>query len=219
MIFTYCISYFLKGPQESKRTRTGVINAAHVPTRKTLIMLMKQPAYSTCRVAHLNNSAAPSHHINPIWRIPHDHILLDRSPIIGPLISRWELDKFKNGWNKSFRTSKILTLLYQQFSNLLIFQRYMSGPRLGAPSNNRWSEGILRVIENQKNKRTSSNKEGHTKYTEPNWACNLSAWGQSDKLSKEDNPCLTRSFTNLFNLYKWHSVEKKKEKEEEEATC
>ncbi len=25
-----------------------------------------------------------------------DHVLLDRSPSIGPLISRWELDKFKN---------------------------------------------------------------------------------------------------------------------------
>jgi hypothetical protein len=44
------------------------------------------------------------------------------SPNIGPLISCWELDKFKNCWNKSFRTSKILTLLYQQFSNLLISQ-------------------------------------------------------------------------------------------------
>jgi hypothetical protein len=68
---------------------------------------------------------------------PPDHLLLDMSPNIGPLISRWELDKFKNCWNKSFKTSNILTLLYQQFSNLLISQRYMSGPRLGALSNNR----------------------------------------------------------------------------------
>ncbi len=44
---------------------------------------------------------------------------------------------FKNGRNKIFRTSKILTLLYQQFSNLLISQQDMSGPRLGALSNNR----------------------------------------------------------------------------------
>jgi hypothetical protein len=36
------------------------------------------------------------------------------------------------------RTSKILTLLYEQFSNLLIFERDMSGPRLGPLSNNRW---------------------------------------------------------------------------------
>jgi hypothetical protein len=28
--------------------------------------------------------------------VPPDHLLLDRSPNIGPLISRWELDKFKN---------------------------------------------------------------------------------------------------------------------------
>ncbi len=58
---------------------------------------------------------------------------------IGPLISRWELDKFKNCWNKSFRTFKILTLLYQQLSNFLISQRDMSSPRLGALSKNLWS--------------------------------------------------------------------------------
>ncbi len=56
-------------------------------------------------------------------------LILDQS------LSRWELDKFKNCWNKSFRASRILTLLYQQFSNLLISQRDMSGPRLGALSN------------------------------------------------------------------------------------
>jgi hypothetical protein len=59
-----------------------------------------------------------------------------------PLISRWELDKFKNCWNKSFRISRILTLLYQQFSNLSFSPRDMSGPRLGALSNNKWSGGI-----------------------------------------------------------------------------
>jgi hypothetical protein len=68
----------------------------------------------------------------------HDHLLLDCAPNIGPLISRWELDTLKNCWNKSFRTSKFLTLLYHQFSDLLISQRDMSGPRLGALSNNRW---------------------------------------------------------------------------------
>jgi hypothetical protein len=73
----------------------------------------------------------------------HDHLLLDSAPNIGPLISRWELDKFRNCWNKSFRTSKILTLLYQQSSNLLISQQDMNGPRLGALSNNRWSGGTI----------------------------------------------------------------------------
>jgi hypothetical protein len=72
-----------------------------------------------------------------------DHLLLDNAPNIGPLISRWELDKFKNCCNKSFRASKILTLSYQQFSYLLVFQRDMSGPRLGALSNDRWSRGVL----------------------------------------------------------------------------
>ncbi len=86
--------------------------------------------------------------IHSVRRYPPDHLSLDRSPNIGPLISRWELDKFKNSGNKSFRTSKILTLLYQQFSNLLILlvpQRDMSGPRLGALSNNTKSS-ILVVL-------------------------------------------------------------------------
>ncbi len=55
--------------------------------------------------------------------LPPDPLLLDRSPNIGPLISRWELDKFKTCRNKSFRTSKTLKLLYQQFPNLLISQQ------------------------------------------------------------------------------------------------
>ncbi len=37
----------------------------------------------------------------------------------------------------------ILTLLYQQFSNLLTSQRDMSGPRLGALFNNRWLRGSI----------------------------------------------------------------------------
>jgi hypothetical protein len=76
---------------------------------------------------------------------PPDHILLDRAPNLGPLISRLELDKFKNFWNKSFRIYKILTLLYKQFSNLFISQWDMSGARLGALSNNRWSGDVIRI--------------------------------------------------------------------------
>ncbi len=74
--------------------------------------------------------------------VPHDYLLLDSASNIGRLISPWELDKFKNCWNKSFKISRILALLYQQLSNLLISQRHMSGPRLGALSKNRWS-GVL----------------------------------------------------------------------------
>jgi hypothetical protein len=73
------------------------------------------------------------------WRVIPDHLLLDNAPNIGPLVSRWELDKLRNCWNRSFRTSKILTLSYLQFSNLIISQRDMSGLKLGALSNNRWS--------------------------------------------------------------------------------
>ncbi len=69
-----------------------------------------------------------------------DHLLLDMSPNIGPFISRWELDKFKIFW-QNFRSFGILTLMYQQFSNLLISQRDMSRPRSGALYNNRGLEG------------------------------------------------------------------------------
>ncbi len=70
-------------------------------------------------------------------RVPPDHLLLDSAPNIGPL-TRWELDKFKNCWYKSVR---ILKLLFQQFLNLSSSQRDMSGPILGALSNNRWTWG------------------------------------------------------------------------------
>ncbi len=94
---------------------------------------------------HLLNANNESH-VSCIARNAPDHLLLDRSPNIVAPMPRWELDKFKNCWNKSSRTAKILTLFYQQFSNLLIFQRDMSGPRLGAQSNNRWSGGSPEAI-------------------------------------------------------------------------
>ncbi len=94
-------------------------------------------SYSVIYIEHLLQKCD----LGLLWcssEIPSNLLLLDRSPNFGPLISRWEPDKFiKNFWNKSFRSSKILALLYQQFSNLLISQRDMSGPRLGALSNNR----------------------------------------------------------------------------------
>ncbi len=46
-------------------------------------------------------------------------------------------------YKKSVRILKVLKLLFQQFSNLLISERDMSGPRLGALFNNRWS-GVLK---------------------------------------------------------------------------
>jgi hypothetical protein len=72
--------------------------------------------------------------------IPPDYVSLDSAPNLGPLISCWELDTFKNFWNKSFITSKILTHLYQQCSNLFS-QRDKRGPRLGVLSNKRLSRG------------------------------------------------------------------------------
>jgi hypothetical protein len=34
--------------------------------------------------------------VSSFQKIPHDHLLLDSDPNFGPLISGWELDKFKN---------------------------------------------------------------------------------------------------------------------------
>ncbi len=72
-----------------------------------------------------------------IYHVPHDHLLLDSVPNLGPLISRWELEKFKNCWNKSFRTSKILTLVSAIFelvkfpNEIWVVQDYGHCPIIG----------------------------------------------------------------------------------------
>ncbi len=74
-------------------------------------------------------------------RVPADHLLLDSALNLGPLISRWEINKFENCSYKSVRILEVLKFLFQQFMNLSSSQRDMSGPILGALSNNRWSGG------------------------------------------------------------------------------
>jgi hypothetical protein len=76
---------------------------------------------------------------------PPDHRLLDSSPNVGPLISRWEINKFENCWHKSVRILEVLKLLFQQFLNLSSSERDISGPRLGALCNNTWSGGTHRT--------------------------------------------------------------------------
>jgi hypothetical protein len=78
-----------------------------------------------------------------VFTIPPDHLLLDSAPNLGPLISRWEINKFENCWYKSVKVLDVLKLLFEQFLNLLISQLDTSGPMLGDLSNNRWSEGTL----------------------------------------------------------------------------
>jgi hypothetical protein len=73
------------------------------------------------------------------WVIPSDHLLLDSAPNLGPLISRWEINKLENCWYKSVRILQVLKLLFQQPLNLSSSQRDMSGRIIGALSNNRWS--------------------------------------------------------------------------------
>ncbi len=81
-----------------------------------------------------------------IFYIPPDHLILDNTPNLGPLISRWKINQFENCWYKSVRILEALKLLFQQFLNLSCSQRDMSGPILGALSNNRWSGGTRAQI-------------------------------------------------------------------------
>ncbi len=76
------------------------------------------------------------------FTVPPDHLLLDSAPNLGPLISRWEINKFENCWYKIVRILEVIKLLFQQFLNLSSSQRAMGGPILGGLSNNRWSGGI-----------------------------------------------------------------------------
>ncbi len=60
--------------------------------------------------------------------VPSDHLVLDSAPNLGPLISRWEINKFKNCWYKSVR------ILEEAFvSAIFEFVKVpiMSGPILG----------------------------------------------------------------------------------------
>ncbi len=45
--------------------------------------------------------------------IPPDHLLLDSTSNLGPLISRWEINKFGNFGYKSVGISEVLKLLFQ----------------------------------------------------------------------------------------------------------
>jgi hypothetical protein len=78
--------------------------------------------------------------------LPPDHLLFDSAPNLGPLISRWEINKFQNCWHKSDRILEVLKLLFQEFLNWSGSQRDTSGPILGALSNNRWSGGSLEML-------------------------------------------------------------------------
>jgi hypothetical protein len=69
--------------------------------------------------------------------IPPDHLLLDSAPNLGPLISRWEINKFENCLYKSIRILEVLKLFFMQFLNLSSSQRDMSGPILGDLSKDR----------------------------------------------------------------------------------
>jgi hypothetical protein len=82
-------------------------------------------------------------------KMPPDHLLLDNAPNLGPLISRWENNKFENCWYESVRILEVLKLLFQQFLNLSSSQRDMSGPMLGDLSDNRWSGGVMIAHDNE----------------------------------------------------------------------
>ncbi len=74
--------------------------------------------------------------------LPPNHLWLDSAPNLGPLISRWEINKFENCWYKSVGIIEVLKILFHQFLNLSSSRRDMSGQILGGVSSNRWSRGI-----------------------------------------------------------------------------
>jgi hypothetical protein len=71
------------------------------------------------------------------FKITPDHLLLDSAPNLGPLIFRWEINRFEDCGYKSVGILEILKLLFQQFLNFSSSQRDTSGPILGDLSNNR----------------------------------------------------------------------------------
>jgi hypothetical protein len=99
-----------------------------------IISYTPQGIYNVFRSSNMNLSLVQ---LDVIFKTV--RLILDHSFLFG------KLDKFKNCWNKNFRTSKIQTLLYQQFSNWFISQRDISGPRLGALSNKRWFKVLSRT--------------------------------------------------------------------------
>ncbi len=44
-----------------------------------------------------------------------DHLLLDNAPNFGPLISRWEINKFENCWYKSVKILEVPKLFFSNF--------------------------------------------------------------------------------------------------------
>ncbi len=70
---------------------------------------------------------------------PH-HLLLDSAPNLGPLRSRWEINKFENCWHRSVRILEILKLFSSIFEFVKFPTRY-EWSNVWRPSNNRWSGG------------------------------------------------------------------------------
>jgi hypothetical protein len=91
------------------------------------------PFYPPCPAALLLMQCTP------------DHLILDNAPNLGPLISRWEINKFENCWYKSVSILEVLKHLFQRVLNFPSSQWGSSGPILGDLSNNRWSGGNFRT--------------------------------------------------------------------------
>ncbi len=76
-------------------------------------------------------TCSPTHYLSPTRTDSVSKKLVLAAPNLGPLISRWEINKFENCWYKSVRILEVLKLLFQQFLNLSSSQRDMRGPIIG----------------------------------------------------------------------------------------
>jgi hypothetical protein len=76
---------------------------------------------STTHLAYWNynpNNTLCSVPIGATVLLPPDHLLLDSAPNLGPLTSRWEINKFENCWYKSqdFRGSNAFVSAIFEFA-------------------------------------------------------------------------------------------------------
>jgi hypothetical protein len=139
---------FIKAPlPPTPKTTTTPPPPSPVPTKTLVYVMLPQerkgtPATTTTTTPRtedpplVRQSIMISRKCLVFRRLPPDHPLLDSAPNLGPLISRWEINKFENCLYKSVRILKVLKLLFQHFLNLSSSQRDMSGSILGDLSNN-----------------------------------------------------------------------------------
>ncbi len=106
----------------------------------------RRSSYKSGKRSHIVETILSSSHLRTPY-VPPDHLLLDSFPNLGPLVSRWEINKFKKlpiQKCHDFRRSKAFV---PAIFNLSCSQGDVSGPILGDLSSNRWLGRIYQLQE------------------------------------------------------------------------